>query len=153
MTSKMEPEAARSGSRRRIHVIFNPAAGRNRRVRLNAVLAHLNGLAEVTVIETRAPGHAEQIARAATAATMDVIVAAGGDGTVSEIVNGLADPAIALGLIPLGTANVLAHEIALPRDPARIARTLAAGPIKPVRIGRANHVANEASIRFFPARS
>ncbi len=73
------------------------------------------------------------------------MAAAGGDGTVAEVLNGLirnpARDALRLGLIPLGTANVLAHEIALLRRAAVIADTLLAGAplaFHPGRIRRAN---------------
>lgn len=133
-------EAVRNDSvpRRRIQVIFNPAAGRQRVAKLRAVLAHLNALADVAVIETNAPGHAEQLAAQVDPQKLDVIVAAGGDGTVNEVVNGLSGRDVALGVIPLGTANVLADEIGIPRKPAHVAEMLANGPIRPIRVGRAN---------------
>ena len=124
---------------RRILVVFNPAAGRNRRQRLNAVVAALKSLgAVVSVIETTAPGHAEQIARDVAVNDFDVIAAAGGDGTVNEIINGLPGKAIALGVIPLGTANVLADEIGLAKATDVVARTLASGPVRSIYVGRGN---------------
>ena len=124
---------------RRVLAVFNPAAGRNRRPRFNQIIAALtNHGCDVTVIETTAPGHAESIAREISAENCDVIAAAGGDGTVNEIVNGLRDSAVALGLIPLGTANVLADEIGLARAPEAVARVLASGPIRPIHVGVVN---------------
>lgn len=72
----------------------------------------------------------------------DVLVAAGGDGTVNEVVNGLVgrdDPAESppLGIIPLGTANVLAAEIGLAAEPGAVARCLAEGSVRPVSVGQA----------------
>jgi YegS/Rv2252/BmrU family lipid kinase len=67
-----------------------------------------------------------------------VVAACGGDGTVNEVINGLTGRNLALAVIPLGTANVLAEEIGLARDPAKIAATLAHGPIRTVHVGRAN---------------
>src|SRR5689334_19804350 len=97
---------------RRILVIFNPAAGRKRRPALNRVVAAIRAQGcGVTLLETAAPGDAELIARAASPQDFDVVAAAGGDGTINEIVNGLRGQALALGIIPLGTANVLADEI------------------------------------------
>ncbi|MBM3513366.1 MAG: diacylglycerol kinase family lipid kinase [Alphaproteobacteria bacterium] len=124
--------------RRRILVVSNPAAGPWRRRRLAAVLEALHPLATVTLAETRAAGHATEIAREADPAKFDVIAAAGGDGTVNEIINGLVGKSIAVGVIPLGTANVLSIEIGLGTNPARVARALADGPIRPVRVGRVN---------------
>ena len=69
---------------RRLLVVFNPAAGRKRRPRYEAVLAALRGEGcVVTTVETEAPGHAERIARDVQPGTFDVIVAAGGDGTMA----------------------------------------------------------------------
>lgn len=123
---------------RRILAIFNPMSGR-RRARLDATVAALREQGcVVTVAETQGPGHAETIAREAPAGDFDVIAAAGGDGTVNEVVNGLAGKSITLGIIPLGTANVLADEIGLKCTPAAIARALASGPVRTIHVGRSN---------------
>jgi YegS/Rv2252/BmrU family lipid kinase len=71
------------------------------------------------------------------------VVAAGGDGTINEVINGLAsrphDAAPpALGVIPLGTANVMARELALPSDVRALARLLAHGGSLPLHTGIAN---------------
>lgn len=122
---------------RRILVIFNPAAGRARRTRVETIVQAARALgAEITVAETSAPGHGTQLAR--EAGDFDVIAAAGGDGTVNEVINGLAGKTTALAVIPLGTANVLADEIGLSRSDQAIARALAAGPLRPIRLGLAN---------------
>ena len=122
---------------RRILAVFNPAAGRNRKVRFDAVVAALRAKGcAVSIALTQAPGHAEAIAR--DAADIDIIAAAGGDGTVNEIVNGLVGKQIALGIIPLGTANVLADEIGLARSVEALAETLARGPVRPIHVGRIN---------------
>jgi diacylglycerol kinase (ATP) len=65
------------------------------------------------------------------------VVAAGGDGTIHEVVNGLADSSLPLGILPLGTANVLAGEIGLPSRPLDVARILALAPSRPVWPGEA----------------
>jgi len=124
---------------RRILLIYNPTAGGRRRAFFGSVVAALRELpCELTLAETDHRGHAEELARNAVAANFDVVAACGGDGTVNEIINGLAGKDIALGIIPLGTANVLAGEIGLSRDPGKIAAALASGPIRPVHVGRAN---------------
>ncbi len=124
---------------RRILAVFNPAAGRGRRSRFDRVVAALRDLGcAVTVVETTAPGHAEAIARETSERDFDVIAVAGGDGTINEAVNGLKKKNITLGIIPLGTANVVADEIGLRRSPAAIARTLAHGSVKPIYVGLAN---------------
>jgi diacylglycerol kinase (ATP) len=124
---------------RRILVIFNPAAGRGRRYarRLRRVVGELERRGcNVAVCTTDAPGDAQRMAREADPA-FDLIVAAGGDGTVNEVVNGLFAASRPLAVLPLGTGNVLANEIGLPRNPRRIARVIADGTAKPIWPGRA----------------
>lgn len=131
--------AAKSMAARRILAVFNPAAGRSRRNRFNDVVEKLKNLGcAVTVIETKAPGHAEKIAQDASSTEFDIIAAAGGDGTINEVVNGLKGKAISLGIIPLGTANVVADEIGLKKNPNKVANALAHGTLKKIRVGVAN---------------
>ncbi|MEO0035832.1 MAG: hypothetical protein RLZZ501_1855 [Pseudomonadota bacterium] len=137
------PEApAMSPPPRRVLIIHNPTAGRHKRRRLLRVVERLERLGcAVTVAETTCRGDAETIAARATRADYDAVVAAGGDGTVNEVLNGLAlvEGGPALGVIPLGTANVLACEIGLaPRDADQIARAIAFGPARRVHLGLAN---------------
>jgi diacylglycerol kinase (ATP) len=126
--------------RQRVLVIFNPAAGRRRRGRLQAVVNELRRLgAIVTVQETAAAGDATRFARDARADTFDVVVAAGGDGTINEAANGIiCGCGLPLGIIPLGTANVLAAEIGLANDAASLARTIVKGHALTIHPGVAN---------------
>jgi YegS/Rv2252/BmrU family lipid kinase len=119
-------------------IIFNPAAGWRRRQRLAPVLAQLgeHGCAFV-VRETQAPGDAERFAAEVDPGAFDLVVVAGGDGTVNETINGLARSGLPLALIPLGTANVLAAEIGLGPDPAAVARCVALGQPRPIALGAA----------------
>ncbi len=129
---------------RRLCIIFNPAAGWRARRRLRAVLRRLAELGcDIALRDTRGPGDAERLAREAAADAggqggIDVVVAAGGDGTVNEVVAGLAGSDLPLGIIPLGTANVLAAEIGLDAAPAATARVLAQGSARPIYLGVAN---------------
>ncbi|CDL00069.1 putative diacylglycerol kinase [Magnetospirillum gryphiswaldense MSR-1 v2] len=127
---------------RRCLVIHNPTAGRRRKKRMLAVVERLRELGcTVTAMQTTQRGDAEAFARAASADDYDVIVAAGGDGTVNEVVNGMVagTGGVALAVIPLGTANVLALEIGLdPKDEERIARAIAHGPARTIHLGVAN---------------
>jgi diacylglycerol kinase (ATP) len=124
---------------RRLWIILNPTAGWRRRQRLVPVLTRLreHGCA-VEVRETQAPGDAERFAAAVDPGAFDVVVAAGGDGTVNETINGLARSGLPLAVIPLGTANVLAAEIGLRTDPASLARCVALGQPRPITLGVAN---------------
>jgi diacylglycerol kinase (ATP) len=119
---------------RRVLIIVNPAAGRRRRseARLRRVVGALEQLGcRVTVRETHASGDAERIARTADPA-FDVIVAAGGDGTVNEVVNGVRGSSRLLAVLPFGTGNVLAREIGMPRAPDALARVVAESPALPI---------------------
>jgi diacylglycerol kinase (ATP) len=109
-------------------VIFNPTAGRRRANALWRVLDVLsaNGM-RLELAETRRAGHATELAREAAAGGARLVVAAGGDGTIAEVANGLAGSEARLGVIPLGTANVLAHELSLPFAPSAVAAALAFG--------------------------
>jgi diacylglycerol kinase family enzyme len=107
-------------------IIFNPVAGRRRATALWKVLDLLveNGI-KVEVAETQYAGHATLLARDAAREGRDMVVAAGGDGTIAEVANGLIGSATVLGVIPLGTANVLAKEYRLSVTPRAIANALA----------------------------
>jgi len=109
-------------------VIFNPAAGQRRSGRLWRVLDILSGNGiRIRLEETRHAGHATILAREAAREPDRLVVAAGGDGTIAEVANGLAGSPARLGVIPLGTANVLARELNLPIAPRAVAAALAFG--------------------------
>jgi len=121
---------------RNVLVIYNPVAGTRQRRQFGATLRHLTMAGcTVAVRETGAVGAAGTLARAALDQDHDVIVAAGGDGTINEIINAVAGTSAVLGLIPLGTANVLAAEIGLPNDPRGIAEVIAHGRPRPIYLG------------------
>ncbi len=109
-------------------IIFNPAAGRRRAQRLWRVLDVMvqNGV-QLELAETTHRGHATELAQAASRRGARMVVAAGGDGTIAEVAAGLAGSDTPLGIIPLGTANVLAHELGLDFAPADVAACLAFG--------------------------
>jgi len=124
---------------RRLLIVFNPAAGLRRRQRLEAVLRRLRGHGcQAEVLETRGPGDAERFAAGADPVRYDLLVVAGGDGTVNEAINGLGDKPLPLAILPLGTANVLAAEIGLATDPDSVAAAIALGVPRPVALGAAN---------------
>lgn len=124
---------------RRVLIIVNPTAGQRRQKRFQIILRHLRDLGvSFTVRETRARGDAETLAREALAERFDVLVAAGGDGTINEVINGIAGSGQPLALLPLGTANVLAVELGLNLAPEAVARVIARGQPEPVYFGRTN---------------
>lgn len=89
-------------------------------------------------------GDGERFAREAAARGADLVVAAGGDGTINEVVNGLVKPlaegarAPRLGLVPLGTANDLAEELQIPREPEAALLLAARGAAQPVDVASVN---------------
>ncbi len=120
-------------------VIFNPVAGRRRAHLLWRVLDILvaNGV-RLDLAETQRAGHAEELARDAVRRGEALVVAAGGDGTIAEVANGLIGSNVRLGVIPLGTANVLAHELGLPFAPKAVAAALAFGRTQVLWPGQAH---------------
>jgi diacylglycerol kinase (ATP) len=95
-------------------IILNPAAGSEQAERWRERVESIaHGCALFT---TSRSGEAEALARHVAQKGVEKIVAAGGDGTINEVVNGLAGSNAALGLLPLGTVNVFAMELGLPAN-------------------------------------
>lgn len=131
-------------------LIVNPTAGRRRRGLVEAVAARVRAAGwSVDVVETQAAGDARRLAETCDAHRYGVIAVAGGDGTINEVVNGLAgrrDETPAVGIVPLGTANVLAHELGLGFSAADVAQTMVSGQPLLVQPGEA---INGAGARCF----
>ena len=140
-------------SGQKILIIFNPVAGGRGRSLLDLVLGELQALGwNTTLIETKYAGHAEHIASALKKEIFNkhtVLVVAGGDGTLNEVINGLANVGrldIPVGLIPVGTVNLLARELKLPRDPHLLAQVIANGNFRRIALG---HIAACRQSRLF----
>jgi diacylglycerol kinase (ATP) len=118
-------------------VIANPIAGRGRAraglPRLERLLAA--ALGEYDLRLTEAPGHAEELARKAASAGFTQVIAVGGDGTVGEVLNGLAGTETALGIVPVGTGNDLARGVGIPRAPEAAAAGLARAVRRRIDLG------------------
>lgn len=95
-------------------IILNPAANSERARRWRTRVEEIAG--DAVMCATSRIGEAETIARRAAEEGFETIVAAGGDGTINEVVNGLAGTEVALGLLPMGTMNVFALELGLPSN-------------------------------------
>jgi len=98
-------------------VIFNPAARGNKARHFRRLLDEIGGQSALKA--TTAPGDARRLAAEAVGEGFDLIIAAGGDGTVNEVLNGLGDAPdgfarARLGVLPLGTVNVFARELKIP---------------------------------------
>ena len=126
--------------RNQFFIIRNPKAGLAARQFFDATVAALKASgASIEVLETSRYGDGKgAAARAAESGRFDAVLAAGGDGTVNDVADGLVGLPTPLGIIPLGTANVLAREIGLPRSPGELARSLSEGAVREIAIGRAN---------------
>jgi YegS/Rv2252/BmrU family lipid kinase len=124
---------------RRALVIRNPAAGSRDTRAFRRLVEGLRatGIA-ATVRETAAAGDAEEMARDGRGGAWDVVVAAGGDGTVNEVVNGLGEEGPPLAVFPAGTANVLAAEMGLPCDAAAFAAAISAWTPRPAWLAEIN---------------
>jgi diacylglycerol kinase (ATP) len=118
---------ARIAKFRKAALIYNPYAGRVRRrpQLLDEIDEALKPLAgEWAIRATGAPGDATQLAAEAVAGGADLVVSLGGDGTLNEVIQGMAGSDAVLGILPAGTANVLAVETGIGRDPLRAARRM-----------------------------
>ncbi|OUS31860.1 hypothetical protein A9Q99_01835 [Gammaproteobacteria bacterium 45_16_T64] len=124
---------------KKILIIFNPTAGRGKRTLLESVVSKLEQAAcDVEVYDTQCAGDAIQFLQAYDK-PIDLIVAAGGDGTTNEVLNGMIGKEdIPLGIISSGTANVLAQELNMPSSAKAIADILVNGKSKPVYPCRLN---------------
>lgn len=129
----------------RVTVIVNPKAGRRRALRAaEEVAALLRGAGwDTDILHTKESGHATTLAREA-ATQSDLILACGGDGTLSEVVNGLLETDIPAGLIPAGTGNDFARTIGMSPQPAQAAQQILGGgpvPVDLLEVGETGIVA------------
>jgi diacylglycerol kinase (ATP) len=127
---------------RRALVVVNPKAGRRLILRLflPAIMDTLRrGGLSCTVKFTRYAGHGTVLVRRFRS-QVDCVVVMGGDGTIDEVVRGMDGAMLPLGILPFGTANVLATDLAIPQNPVPAARTIADGVLRAVDVGFVNDV-------------
>ena len=137
---------------RKAILISNPRTGRyaaGPRTPIEDIRDRLSSLGiDIELVNTTGPGHATEIAaRAAHNGTADVIVA-GGDGTINEAIQGMAGTKARLGIIPRGTANVLARELRLPADENEATDVIARGRSRTIHFGVAIDEQSQTS-RYF----
>lgn len=109
---------APNGSPRRCAVIYNPVKISEKfRDRVERALAE-HGFTPPLWLETSEEDPGRGMARQAVAEKVDLVIGAGGDGTIRLIADGLANSGIPLGLVPAGTGNLLARNLDLPLDEA-----------------------------------
>ncbi len=121
----------------KILVILNPAARSDRASALKEKILALS--LRVVVRTTSSPGEARDLAELAVSQGFVSVVAAGGDGTVNEVVNGLAGSDVNFGILPVGTMNVFATELGIPQNNLQKAwEVIEAGHVREVDLPRAN---------------
>lgn len=122
----------------RIKLIANPVAGGDARARIARAQAHLAQRGcQVELCLTAARGDARKAAAAARAEGFDRVIAAGGDGTLNEVLNGLVPSSIPLAFLPLGTTNVFALEVGIPFEVEAACDIAVDGEPRPVCLGQA----------------
>lgn len=117
-------------------IVLNPAAGAVLRQEVAPQLSR--AAKKAAVVLTGGPGDAEKAARRAVEAGFKTVVAAGGDGTVNEVLRGVAGSAARLGVLPLGTMNVFARELGLPLDWEEALARIVKGSETRIDLGWAN---------------
>ncbi|RDE33671.1 diacylglycerol kinase [Parageobacillus thermoglucosidasius] len=135
---------------KRARIIYNPTSGREIFKRhLPDVLERLEKAGyETSCHATTGAGDATEAARKAVEREFDLVVAAGGDGTINEVVNGIADQdhRPKLAIIPVGTTNDFARAIGVPRSIEGACDVITRGEAVPIDIGS---VTNEGKTRYF----
>ena len=121
--------------RKRIKLIANPISGGDSRPRITKAIRFLEEAgAQVDLYCTGKRGDASDEAARLNAADFDLVIAAGGDGTLNEVANGLVGRGLPLAFLPLGTANVMALEMGLPSTVEGACGVALHGAVKPVTL-------------------
>ena len=138
---------------RKATILFNPNSGRRRG---DAELAQAIGIIQSAGVRTdltvcHSSQEATDHARCAVAAGSDTVFACGGDGTIHDVIQGLAGTNVALAILPLGTANSLAHDLALPLRPSDAARAAVNGQVRRIPVGRIEYrdFSGQSATRYF----
>ncbi|HZR47715.1 MAG TPA: diacylglycerol kinase family protein, partial [Candidatus Manganitrophaceae bacterium] len=148
-------------------VIINPTSGTaGRRKKLRTILQHLQTAAgRLEIVYTACALDATRVAKEKRKEGFSLIICAGGDGTINEVINGLLGEADRegekeivppLAILPTGTGNGLAREIGIPLDPVAAYRAILTGTPRPIYPGRVEPLSAESGrtepdgIKFFP---
>lgn len=128
---------------RKVALIYNPASGTRfsrHKAAVQKALAVLRDFGvDAEAFETRGPGTAVALARKAVHDGFDTVLACGGDGTVNEVLQSLVGTDVALGVLPLGTANALAANLGLLGSPAKAMRSLSGALRQRFSVGRIHY--------------
>jgi YegS/Rv2252/BmrU family lipid kinase len=122
---------------KKICIIYNSKISLFNKFLLSRIVKILKKDSHVETFATERIGHATLLCRVHLK-KFDVIVAAGGDGTINEVINGMDDKT-SLGIIPLGTANIGAYEANINKNPSKVAEIILSEKIKKIHIQEANN--------------
>lgn len=138
---------------RKAILLYNPVSGQRRNLAdVDDALAVLRAAGiEAATVATNGAGAAAEQARQAVSAGCDTVFACGGDGTVHDVLQGLVGSDAALGVIPLGTANALAHDLKLPLSPSGAARAALTSRPRRIAVGKLEYqdFSGQAGVRYF----
>ena len=138
---------------KRAVLIYNPVAGGNPRKKerqIRKVAAVLTRqVSELEIAPTRGPDQGRELAARAVQKGSSVIFVFGGDGTINEVVNGMAGSRVPLAVLSGGTANVLARSLKMPRSPVRGARAFLNWEPRRIGLGCVTWFNPEQGKRFF----
>jgi diacylglycerol kinase (ATP) len=136
---------------RRAMLLYNPLSGRRQHRRLEDVSEAMEvlrrGGVELTVVPTASARRSAEQAREAASQGYDAVLACGGDGTVHDILQGLVGTSAVLGVIPLGTANALAHDLKIPLSPTAAARALLTANQRRIAVGRMQYTTFDGHVQ------
>ena len=122
-----------------VKMIYNPVAGQRHHSRFSKIAKLLKAnFKKLEILETSGKGHAIALAQGLEK-NIDLLLIAGGDGTINEVLNGINNKKIVIGIIPIGTANVFANELGIPKNPNHLITTLMQGKIEQLSIGNVNN--------------
>ena len=114
-------------------LIYNPTSGRRRHRRFVEIEHAVSLLKDAGITTelapTTGPRAAEIIARQAVEQRRGMVITCGGDGTINEVINGLAGSQVPMALLPAGTANILAKELGIPWDIPHASRLIPGGVV------------------------
>lgn len=135
----------------RAAIIYNPVArglARRRHLLQRTIdILQQRGI-DASLVGTTAPGTATVLARKQIEAGCDLIVAAGGDGTINEVANGMLGSGVPMAILPGGTANVLARELGIPINLEKAAMQIPDARLQPIGVGSIT-VAEDSRPRCF----
>jgi diacylglycerol kinase (ATP) len=140
---------------RKAILLYNPLSGRRRGRRLADVESALSVLqsagVEASAAPTRVASDATDQTKQAIADGCDTVFACGGDGTIHDVLQGLVGTHAALAIIPLGTANSLAHDLRLPLSPKDAARAALNAKPRRIAVGQIEYqdFSGKRAIRYF----